>query len=128
MSKPVRTLAEKWGIMPWLKIRIENDPPYLKPLIEPLCDEVKFVKQGVCDIAFVAPTSAAEWKQKAKRLRPAIDPEGVIWVLYPKEEFREKYRFDGSLDEMIQIVKDLGLRHTKLVSVNDELTSVRFNL
>ena len=93
----------------------------------PLCDDNKFVLQGVCDLAFVAPTSAAEWKQKARRLRPAIDPDGVIWVIYPKDEFREKYHFDGSLPEMVQIVKELGLKNTKLVSVNNELTSARFS-
>jgi hypothetical protein len=127
MAKIQKTLAEKWGIMPWLKIRIDREPEYLKELIMPLCDDNKFVLQGVCDLAFVAPTSAAEWKQKARRLRPAIDPDGVIWVIYPKDEFREKYKFDGSLPEMVQIVKELGLKHTKLVSVNNELTSARFS-
>ena len=97
-------------------------------MIKPLCDDNKFVSQGVCDLAFVAPTSAAELKQKARRLRPAIDPEGVIWVIYPKNEFREKYRFDGSLEEMVEIVKPLGLRQTKLVAVNAELTPVRLSL
>lgn len=127
MAKIQKTLAEKWGIMPWLKIRIDREPAYLKELIMPLCDDNKFVLQGVCDLAFVAPTSAAEWKQKARRLRPAIDPDGVIWVIYPKDEFREKYNFDGSLPEMVQIVKELGLKNTKLVSVNNELTSARFS-
>ena len=128
MSKQQKTLAEKWGIIPWLKIRIDRDPEYLSALVTPLCDDNKFVTQGVCDLAFVAQTSAAEWKQKARRLRPAIDPDGVIWVVYPKEEFREKYHFDGSLTEMVEIVKALGLRQTKLVSVSNELTSARFSL
>lgn len=128
MSKQQKSLAEKWGIIPWLKIRIDRDPEYLSTLVTPLLDDNKFVTQGVCDLAFVAPTSAAEWKQKARRLRPAIDPDGVIWVVYPKKEFREKYHFDGSLTEMIEIVKALGLRQTKLVSVSNELTSARFSL
>ncbi len=128
MSRPQKPLAEKWGIIPWLKIRIDKDPAYLKELIVPLCDDNKFVTQGVCDLAFVAPTSAAEWKQKARRLKPAIDPDGVIWVIYPKDEFREKYDFDGSLPEMVQIVKELGLKNTKLAAVNGELTSARFSL
>lgn len=127
MSKTHKSLAEKWGIIPWLKIRIDREPEYLREMIVPLCDDNKFVTQGVCDIAFVAPTSAAEWKQKARRLKPAIDPDGVIWVIYPKDEFREKFHFDGSLPEMVQIVKDLGLRHSKIVSVNSELTSARFS-
>lgn len=128
MSRLQKPLAEKWGIVPWLKIRIDNDPAYLKDLILPLCEDTKLVKQGVCDLAFVAPTSAAEWKQKARRLKPAIDPDGVIWVIYPKDEFREKYNFDGSLPEMVQIVKDLGMKNTKLAAVNNELTSARFAL
>jgi hypothetical protein len=128
MSRPQKSLAEKWGIMPWLKIRIDKEPAYLKELVVPLCDDNKFVTQGVCDIAFVAPTSAAEWKQKARRLKLAIDPDGAIWVIYPRDEFREKYNFDGSLPEMIQIVKDLGLKNTKLAAVNAELTSARFAL
>jgi hypothetical protein len=126
MGRPTKTLGEKWGIMPWLKIRIEKDPPWLQNLVLPFTEDTKLVRQGVCDLAFVAPTSAAEWKQKARRLRPAIDPDGAIWVVYPKDDYREKYHFDGSLEEMIQIVKELGLRYTKLASVNDELTSVRF--
>lgn len=128
MSRPQKSLAEKWGIMPWLKIRIDREPAYLTELVVPQCDDNKFVTQGVCDIAFVAPTSAAEWKQKARRLKLAIDPDGVIWVIYPRDEFREKYNFDGSLPEMVQIVKDLGLKNTKLASVNSELTSARFAL
>ena len=128
MAKLQRTLAEKWGIIPWLKIRIDPEPSYLHALITPLCEDNKIVRQGVCDLAFVAPSSAAEWKQKARRLTPAIDPDGVIWVIYPKDEFREKYHFDGSLPEMVTIVKSLGLKNTKLVSVNTELTSARFNL
>lgn len=128
MSKQHKSLAEKWGIIPWLKIRIDKEPTYLEELIKPLCDDNKFVSQGVCDLAFIAPTSAAELKQKARRLRPAIDPDGVIWVIYPKNEFRDKYRFDGSLEEMVEIVKPLGLRQTKLVGVNTELTSLRLSL
>ena len=76
MRKPDKSLAEKWGIMPWLKIRIDNDPAWLRELVEPLCEDTKMARQGVCDIAFVAPTSAAEWKQKARRLKLAIDPDG----------------------------------------------------
>ena len=128
MAKLQKSLAEKWGIVPWLKIRIDPEPEYLKDLVIPLCDDNKFARQGTCDLAFVAPSSAAEWKQKARRLKPAIDPDGVIWVIYPKEEFREKYEFDGSLPEMVQIVKDLGLKNTRQVSVNAELTSARFTL
>ena len=128
MSRNNKSLAEKWGIIPWLKIRIDREPAYLKELVEPLCDDNKFVTQGVCDIAFVAPTSAAEWKQKARRLKPAIDPDGVIWVLFPREEFRAKYRFDGSLQEMANIVKPLGLKQGRQAAVNEELTSVRFHL
>jgi hypothetical protein len=128
MNRPNKSLAEKWGIIPWLKIRIDREPAYLTELIVPLCDENKFVTQGVCDIAFVAPTSAAEWKQKARRLKPAIDPDGVIWVIYPKDEFREKYHFDGSLTEMVEIVRPLGLKQGKMAAVNAELTSVPFHL
>ncbi len=128
MGNSNKTLGEKWGIMPWLKIRIDKDPPYLENLVLPFTEDTKLVKQGVCDLAFVAPSSAAEWKQKARRLRLAIDPDGVIWVIYPRDEFREKYHFDGSLAEMIQIVKDLGLKQSKLAAVNDELTSVGFTL
>ncbi len=128
MSKTSKSLAEKWGIIPWLKIRIDREPAYLKELILPLCDDNKFVTQGVCDIAFVAPTSAAEWKQKARRLKPAIDPDGAIWVIYPREEFRAKYRFDGSLQEMADIVRDFGLKQGRQAAVNEELTSVRFYL
>lgn len=128
MSRTQKSLAEKWGIIPWLKIRIDREPDYLKELIEPLCDDNKIVRQGVCDIAFVAPMSAAEWKQKARRLKPAIDPDGMIWVLYPKEPFREKYDFDGSLEEMVAIVRDLGLRSGRRAAVNEELNSVCFHL
>jgi len=128
MSKTNKSLAEKWGIIPWLKIRIDREPAYLAELITPLCDDNKFVTQGVCDIAFVAPTSAAEWKQKARRLKPAIDPDGVIWVIYPKDDFREKYHFDGSLSEMVEIVRPFGLKQGKMAAVNAELTSVPFHL
>lgn len=128
MSRTQKSLAEKWGIIPWLKIRIDREPAFLKDLVEPLCSDNKIVLQGVCDIAFVAPTSAAEWKQKARRLKPAIDPDGVIWVVYPREPYREKYDFDGSLDEIVAIVRDLGLRHGRRASVNGELNSVSFHL
>ncbi|MCB2203675.1 hypothetical protein KQI65_02920 [bacterium] len=128
MSRTQKTLGEKWGIIPWLKIRIDREPEYLRDIIVPLCEDNKLVMQGVCDIAFVAPTSAAEWKQKARRLKPAIDPEGVIWVIYPREEFREKYRFDGSLNEMVEIVRPLGLIQGRQAAVNAELTSVCFHL
>ena len=126
--KVAENLAQAWGIVPWLKIRIDKVPSYIGELVSPLSDDNKFVSQGVCDLAFVAPRSAAEWKQKARRLRLAVYPEGVIWVIYPKDEFREKYRFDGSLDEMIEIVRELGLQRGKTVDVNDELTSVSFML
>lgn len=125
--KTIKTLAEKWGVTPWLKVRIDAEPPYLRDLVEPLCGECTIVHRGVCDLAFVAPTSAAEWKQKALRLRNAIDPDGVIWVVYPRPAFREKYRFDGSLDEMVEIVRDLGLRQMRTTMVSDELTSARFS-
>jgi hypothetical protein len=128
MNDTDNKLGEKWGIVPWLTIRIDEQPEYLKELVLTYCDDNKLAKQGVCDLAFVAPTSAAVWKQKARRLKPAIDPDGTIWVLYPRDEFKEKYRFDGSLDEMVAIVKDLGLKKSKTISVNDELVSISFRL
>ncbi len=128
MAKSTKSLAEKWGIHPWYKIRIDKQPAFLAELITPHCHDVSFVRQGVCDVAFVAPTSAAEWKQKARRLRPAIDPDGVIWVIYPKDEFRERYNFDGSLPEMVEIVRELGLRPGKSAAVNNELTSISFTV
>ena len=121
-------LAQAWGIVPWLKIKIDKEPAYIGELVRPLSDDNKFVSQGVCDLAFVAPRSAAEWKQKARRLKLAIYPEGVIWVIYPKDKFREKYRFDGSLDEMVEIVREQGLKRGKTADVNNELTSVSFTL
>ena len=121
-------LAQRWGIMPWLKIRIDKQPAFLEEIVLPLCTDNPLARQGVCDLAFVAPTSAAEWKQKARRLRPAIDPDGVIWVLYPKDAFREKYHFDGSLKEMVDIVRDMGLKNSKTAVVSDELNSVRFTM
>ena len=126
--KITKDIAQRWGIKPWLKIRIDRHPAFLREIIEPLCTDNPLGQQGVCDLAFVAPTSAAEWKQKARRLRPAIDPDGVIWVLYPKDAFREKYNFDGSLREMVDIVRAMGLKNTKTAVVSEELHSVRFNL
>lgn len=128
MKDSEKTVGDKWGIVPWLKIRIDEQPAYLKELVLAFCDDNKIAKQGVCDLAFVAPTSAAVWKQKARRLKPAIDPDGTIWVLYPRDEFKEKYRFDGSLDEMVAIVQDLGLKKNRTIIVNKELVSISFRL
>jgi len=120
------SVGKKWGIVPWLTIRIDEQPEYLKDLVTQYCEDNKFARQGVCDLAFVAPTSAAVWKQKARRLKPAIDPDGTIWVIYPRDEYREKYHFDGSLEEMIAIVRDLGLVKGNDVPINDELLSTAF--
>lgn len=125
---PREGLGREWGIIPWFKVRIDPEPPWLERLVLPFCEDAKLVRQGVCDLAFVAPTSAAEWKQKARRLKIAIDPDGVIWVVYPRETYREKYRFDGSLPEMVEIVSELGLRANKQTDVNEELVSVRFQI
>lgn len=120
------SVGKRWGIVPWLTIRIDEQPEYLKDLVTQYCEDNKFARQGVCDLAFVAPTSAAEWKQKARRLKPAIDPDGTIWVIYPRGEYCEKYHFDGSLEEMIAIVRDLGLAKGSDIAVNDELMSTAF--
>lgn len=124
MEKNGKTLGEQWGIVPWLTIRIDEQPAWLKDLVLPHCDDNKFGRQGVCDLAFVAPTSAAVMKQKARRLKPAIDPDGTIWVVYPKAEFNEKYNFDSTIEEIVSSIESMGLKTVKTVAVNDELLSI----
>jgi hypothetical protein len=117
ISQPPSRL-DKLGVKPGLRVQaigLDDDPAFL--------DEVRergavLGARGAADLVFFRITSARELARLAPLTR-AIEPDGAIWVLWPKgrKELRE--------DDVREAALALTLVDVKVVSFSDVLSGLK---
>lgn len=104
-------LAKKLGIKEGFKVKLVNQPDHYFDLFSDL-PNIQLVKDNKTkkDLIHYFTTSANSLKKDLPQLRDEIEPNGIIWISWPKKSSKVATDVDEHL------VRDLAL-NTKLVDV-----------
>jgi hypothetical protein len=105
-------LVRKLGIKPGFRIAFPAAPEGFEALLEGLPDgvEIRRALRGRLDLVVGFVTGRAELERRLPALRRAIEPDGTLWVAWPK-------RASGVATDMTEdVVRDVALP-TGLVDV-----------
>jgi hypothetical protein len=67
----------------------------------------------------------AALEESKETLKSTMDPEGLIWVAYPKKSSK-KYTSDISRDDFWDAFLDLGLEPVRQIALDDHWSALRF--
>ena len=80
-------LVKKLGLRPGQRIRLINPPDDYAATLDPMPDGIVIAPstRGRLDVVHLFTASRAELERRIPALRKAIDPDGMIWVSWPKK-------------------------------------------
>jgi hypothetical protein len=80
-------LAKKLGIKNNFKVKLINEPDYYFELFTDLPSDIKILKEGKTKKNFIHyfAKSASELIKDIKTLKNEIEPDGMIWISWPKK-------------------------------------------
>ena len=114
-----KPLFEKLGIKPKQRLYVKNPPDDYYQLIAPMFEQVVFLTRATnnIDLAHVFTTKAKELAQNLSLLIHKINPDGMIWVSWPKKS--SKVATDITEDTIREICLPMGLVDVKVCAVDD---------
>ena len=114
-----KPLFEKLGIKPKQRLYVKNPPDDYYQLIAPMFEQVVFLTRATnnIDLAHVFTTKAKELAQNLNLLIHKINPDGMIWVSWPKKS--SKVATDITEDTIREICLPMGLVDVKVCAVDD---------
>jgi hypothetical protein len=122
-GKPV---VQKLGIQPGFCIFIEGAPAAYRDIVGPLPADVTVVKRlkAPLDLVHLFVEQAARLAGKLRGCRDAIEPDGMIWVSWPKKS-------SGVATDLTDVVvRDtalpLGLVDIKVCAIDDVWSGLKF--
>jgi hypothetical protein len=112
-------LVKKLGIKPGFRVYVENGPDNYEQLLEPVPDEVAFVRRlnGKLDLIHVFAKDAETLAGRLVQLLPRIVADGTIWVSWPKKA--AKVPTDITEDVIRSLALPLGLVDVKVCAVDE---------
>jgi Protein of unknown function (DUF3052) len=122
-AKPVgysgTPLAAKLGIKAGAGLFLVGAPDNYKELLSPMPDGVRLLKKfsSNADIAHVFVTRKTDLAKWLGDLLPLLNPEGVIWVSWPKKS--SKVPSDVTEDTIRELALPLGLVDIKVCAVDE---------
>jgi hypothetical protein len=121
-------LVKKLKIKPGSRIAVLNPPAGYSDALHPLPEGVELLDalQGTFDWIQVFVKSKAEIDVLAPGLVPALKPEALLWVSFPKGS--SKIQTDLTRDKGWDIFSELDLKWINLVSVNDTWSAFSLRL
>ncbi len=125
---PEKTVAQKMLIKAGYKILFVNAPKGYKTKLGELPKGVKVLK---------APTEPADWIQlfvsnraeleaELPKVKPALAPNGLLWVSYLKGT--SKTKTDINRDILHAYGRTIGLEGVSLISIDDDWSAMRFKV
>jgi hypothetical protein len=111
-------LAKKLGYSPGLTVYLDGAPESYDGLVAPLPADVTFLDKPTKGVQFVHlfTTSAKDLAKKLKAYRSKIDPDGVVWVSWPKKT--AKMPTDVAEDVIRAVCLPLGFVDVKVCAVD----------
>jgi hypothetical protein len=114
-----KPLHQKLGIKPSQQICVINSPSDYQTLIDgPVVGlEISSTPRGRVQFVHIFETEQARLAAKLPALMKAIEPDGMIWVSWPKRASR--VATDITEDVVRSVALPLGLVDVKVCSVNE---------
>jgi hypothetical protein len=112
-------LAKKLGIKPGFKCHLINPPEHYFELFTDMPDAVSFLsdKKAKKNFIHLFTKSAKELEKNITSLRAEIEPDGMIWVSWPKKA--SKIETDITENEVRNLALTNGLVDVKVCAVDD---------
>jgi hypothetical protein len=119
------TLAKKLGIKPGYTLRLVNEPPYYFDLFTDLPGSLIIVNDTNTrkNLIHYFSVSASQLQQDLPNLRNEIEPNGIIWVSWPKKS--SKTITDLSEDVIRKTALANGLVDIKVCAVDDTWSGLK---
>jgi hypothetical protein len=117
-------LIRKLGIKPDSRIFFVSAPKSFSAALGALPKTAVFTKDGLLDFAILFVKSQAELAKDFGRLRDRLEPDGMLWVAWPK-------RTSGVATDLVEgIVREFGLEaglvDVKVCAVDDTWSGLKF--
>jgi hypothetical protein len=112
-------LVRKLGIKEGFRIYLLNPPDGYSEWIDPVPEEVKFVRSSGkgLDLAHIFVSERKVLKAELERLIEAVEPDGMIWVSWHKKA--SKIPTEITEDVVREIALPMGLVDVKVCAVSD---------
>jgi hypothetical protein len=118
MDAAIAPLTKKLKLKPGLRAAvIDADPGYLERLDLPPGRTIQTDLEGPLDWIQVFVKSSAELAAVTPRIKAAIDPNGLVWISYPKGS--SKMQTDLTRDKGWGPLEGADLMWLSLVSIDD---------
>lgn len=83
---------------------------------------------GVLDLAVIAPESPDEAAYFARKLKTRLTAQGVIWVLYPRNESSDGASFSDYCAQVLRLMASEGLVDCGEAAIDAHYTSAGYRL
>jgi hypothetical protein len=120
MTKPV---SAKMGLKEGARTLFVNAPAEAIDAIEPPALNVDTIRNGEFDYIHLFVTKQADMRQEFPALMKHLARTGTLWLSWPKGG---KLGTDLSLPSVIKIGYDYGLVESKVLSVNETWSAIKF--
>lgn len=124
-----RPLVTKLGIGPQMVVGLVNAPEGFAVRLEPLPDGVRLVPdvRSRRDVAVAFFRHRGGIEQKLVALLRAIEPDGAVWIAWPKRTAARRLGIDTDItdDVVRELALPLGLVDVKVCAIDDVWTALR---
>jgi hypothetical protein len=119
-------LPRKLGFKPGFRAGLVNAPAGIEALLEPLPEEVAWVKPSAGDLDLIVffTDARGELEGRFDRLADALVANGMLWIAWPKKA-------SGVMTDLTEsVVREVGLAHglvdTKVCAISQTWSGLRF--
>ena len=117
-------LPRKLGFKPGMRAAFLDAPEHLDALLGDLDGvTVKRSLRGHADLVMCFVTRRRELERRARRLREAVAPDGMVWVCWPKKA--SKVDTDITEDVVREVLLPTGLVDTKVAAVDETWSGLK---
>ena len=126
-DKPT-AMTRVWGLSVGSRVWIGGHNAAAKRMIQAHLAGMARPPTGPIDAGFIAPASADEAIYFADKLRPRLRPGGAVWIVYPATCSTDHAEFDGTRQDLITGLSELGFSESCPAKPTDDYTSLSFRL
>ena len=128
MTKPAgysgTPLVSKLGIKPGARIQFVSPPGDFEETLGPLPDGVTTINAGLLDLAILFVKKRSDLVRKFPALRDRLQPNGVLWVSWPKKSSGVPSDVNENVVRKIGLAD--GLVDVKICAVDETWSGLKF--
>lgn len=123
---PTNTI-ETWGVQPGTRVWVGGNNPDGRREVELLVGDADRPPTGELDRAFIVPLGNDEAVYFARKLRPRMAAEGLVWVVYPKRGSPREAEYIGNIEELGIALYELGFVEWGRANLTVDYSSTGFH-